>query len=161
MRVGRRSVRHFSLRRRLKTEHSQDAVAHVVIDHATVPLNDGSDLAVISIERMNHVIRQQAFGKRSEATDIDKKNSQRFLLASCVDARLAQFFLDKCCILLIANEPSYGHGSDETRLASEPNVGIKLQTSGEQLLGLGSWPAIFDPFQNNHPTSRTTRIPAT
>src|SRR2546426_4113835 len=124
-------------------------------------VNDAADLVIITIERMNDVIRKQVFGEGGESTYVREQNREEFFFACGFDTGRAHLLFDKREILLVEHQPPYRDRTTDARLASEPHMHIELQMRGNRMLSLRSRRAIFDAFENDYAAGRTTRISAT
>jgi hypothetical protein len=62
----------------LNSEYRQNSVAHVVVDHAAVSMNNLTHPIVIAVERMDKIVGEQSLGKSGESTNVDKEDRHVF-----------------------------------------------------------------------------------
>ena len=124
-------------------------------------MNDPPDPVVVAVQRVDHVVGKQLFGKRRKSSDVHKKDCDLSLLAG----RLAKFVGHapdrKFLVLVIEDESTHRRVARDTGLARQSNHRLELKMHRDLLLGLAPLTTIFQPLEDRCPTRRASGIAAT
>ena len=147
--------------RSLDSEYRKNSIAHVVVDHAAVSMNDLAHPVIIAVERMNDIVGEQPLGKSGESTDVDKQDGHVFFLAGGLDELVTHALDREFFVLVVQHKSADGHGTGHARLAGQSNHRFELKMGGNFLFRLRSRAAIFQPFEHRRSAGGTSCIAAT